>query len=223
MYGVAVSTDSKDFSSKRGPRARFTREEVLRRALQLIDTGGPGNLSMRQLADELGVAAMTLYGYVRDKEDLFEGVAALAFSESPADPAPINRPWHEEVRAASLELHNICLRHPNLLAIALTDSNPNPGLFLRRERILSALRNAGFPPKAALDALGALTSYTLGFAMAQGSALSCLPAAILDQPEDFPALCEVSADYGSHMTRSTFEYGLTLIIRSLRADAAGEA
>jgi len=217
-----VSTESKDFSSRRGPRPRFTREEVLRTALHLVDAGGPGNLSMRQLADELGVAVMTLYGYVRDKEDLFEGVATLAFAEAPAEPPAINRPWHEEVRAACIELYGICLRHPNLLAIALTDSNPNPGLFVRRERILSALRNAGFPPETALEALGVLTSYTLGFAMAQRSALRCLPAAILDQPEDFPALGEAAANYGSHMTQGTFEYGLTLITRTLRADIAGE-
>ena len=49
--------------------------------MKLIDAGEPGSFSMRQLADELGVGVMTLYGYVRDKEELYEAVTAMALDE----------------------------------------------------------------------------------------------------------------------------------------------
>jgi AcrR family transcriptional regulator len=187
--------------------------------LRLIDKGDPGTFSMRQLADEMGMGVMTLYGYVRSKEELYEGVTALAFEEIPAQPTN-NGPWYEQVSEAVRELHAICQRHPNLVTIALTDDRLKPGLFQRRERILTALRDAGFVSENALHALGALTSYALGFAIAQESpALRQLPKEIRDKhPVGFPGLSESAGNYATHLNPAAFEYGLTLLIRSLRAD-----
>jgi AcrR family transcriptional regulator len=187
--------------------------------MRLIDAGEPGSFSMRQLADELGVGVMTLYGYVSNKEELYEGVTALALGE--ASFAPINSgSWDEQIRLAVRELHGICRRHPNLTTIVLADTKPNPGLYLRRERILSGLRTAGFTPTKALHALGVLTSYALGFALAGGSqALRQLPEGIRDgrRPE-FPGLNEVADHYASHLEPAAFEFGLDLLIQGLRAD-----
>jgi hypothetical protein len=105
----------------------------------------------------------------------------------------------------------------------LADIKPNPGLYLRRERILSALRGAGFEPARALHALGVLSSYALGFAMAEGSqALHQVPDGVRDERRgEFPGLSEVADDYASHLDTSAFDYGLELLIRGLAADLSG--
>ncbi|WP_242657099.1 TetR/AcrR family transcriptional regulator [Mycobacterium talmoniae] len=216
---MSTGSRNSDRPSRRGPRPRFTRAEVLRTALRLIDSGEPGAFSMRQLADEMGMGVMTLYGYVRDKQELYEAVTALAFEEIPARPTT-NGPWHERVGDAVRELHAICQHHPNLLTIALTDDKLKPGLFQRRELILTALRDAGFSSENALHVLGVLTSYAIGFAVAQESpALRQLPLEIRHKrAEGFPGLSADAANYAAHLDPAAFEYGLSLIIRGLRAD-----
>jgi len=190
--------------------------------MRLIDDGEPGSFSMRLLADELNVAVMTLYGYVSNKEELYEGVTALAFGELPAQTAD-GGSWEEDVRRAVRELQGICSRHPKLVTIVLADTKPNPGLYLRRERILSALRRAGFTPGRALHALGVLSSYALGFAMAQGSqALHHIPETVRDERRaEFPGLSEVADDYAAHLDPAAFDYGLDLILGGLRAELGG--
>src|SRR5262245_13608121 len=73
-YGIFVSRDSEATPAKRGPRPRFTREGVLEAALRVIDAVPPDAFTMRRVADELGMGVMTLYGYVRNKEEILEGV-----------------------------------------------------------------------------------------------------------------------------------------------------
>jgi TetR/AcrR family tetracycline transcriptional repressor len=63
------------------PAAKLSRELVVATALGQIDRSGTQGLSMRSLAQELGVEAMSLYRYVHGKEDLLEGVVASLKSD----------------------------------------------------------------------------------------------------------------------------------------------
>lgn len=62
--------------SSRSAAGRLSRELIIETALGQIDRSGPQGLSMRSLAQELGVEAMSLYRYVHGREDLLEGVIA---------------------------------------------------------------------------------------------------------------------------------------------------
>jgi AcrR family transcriptional regulator len=194
---------------------------VLRTALRLIDACEPGSFSMRRLADELGVGVMTLYGYVRDKDELYEAVTALASSEVEGDPID-EAPWYEEVCTAARELYGLCRRHPNLVSTLLTDRKPHPGLFRTRERIFNALHDAGFPTPVAVLALRACSSYVLGSAVAENSAaVRHLPERIWDEDaHELPGFSAVTDDHAAHAGTDSFEYGLSLLIRSLRAGLA---
>jgi len=201
-------------ASKRGPRPRFTRDEVLRAALALIDSTEPGTFTMRRLADELGIGVMTLYGYVASKEELCAAVTELAFGEIAPAPA-MTGPW-DEVRQAVRELHAICRRHPHLVTIVLGDTEPHPTLFRRRERILTALHDAGLDAPQALNALGVLYCYALGFAVAATArGLRELPADIRAGRPDFPALHGAAPNYAANLAPEAFEYGLELLIRGM--------
>jgi AcrR family transcriptional regulator len=150
-----------------GEHFRFTREQVLREALALIDRAGAHAFSMRALADELGIGVMTLYGYVRNKEELLEAVTNLVFADSRRDQAPGDS-WDEALATIVRDLHDVFRRHPNLVALVLAQTSPSPELFKLGERMLDTLCTAGFDSNAALYALGALCNYALGFGVSSG-------------------------------------------------------
>src|SRR6516165_9478568 len=107
-YGLMLSS-----VGQRGYPARYTRDEVLAAAVDLLDEAPDAPLTMKRLSTRLGIAPMTLYGYVANKEELLEGVAAIVFDEIFAD-IPVNAPWDEQLRAQALRIHSVVVRHPGL-------------------------------------------------------------------------------------------------------------
>jgi hypothetical protein len=181
------------------------------------------------------MGVMTLYGYVRSKEEILEGVTGLAFAEvatgSPGRGSAGSGPqrgrraaardasWDEQLRWEIRNLHGLCRRHPNLVTLVLAQSSASPGLFRMRERMLGVLLGAGFPQATALHALGVLCSYALGFGGAQaGAAPIDLPERIRELPAaEFPNLAATADGYTAHLSDEAFEYGLELLLGGLSA------
>jgi AcrR family transcriptional regulator len=185
----------------------------------VIDGAPPEAFTMRRVADELGMGVMTLYGYVRNKDEILEGVTALALAEGHPQPPP-DASWEEQVRTDVAHLHDLCRRHPNLVTLVLGQTTASPGLFRLRERMLGTLLATGFDDETALHALGILTTYALGFGSAQaGAAPIDLPERIRELPaSDFPHLADAADRYAVHLSDEAFERGLEFILRGLRAD-----
>jgi AcrR family transcriptional regulator len=192
---------------------------VLEAALRVIDGEPPEAFTMRRVADELGMGVMTLYGYVRNREEILEGVTALALADGHNQLRP-EASWEDQVRTDIEHLHDLCRRHPNLVTLVLSQTAASPGLFRLRERMLGVLLTAGFDRVTALHALGILTSYALGFGGAQASAAPIdLPERIRELPaSDFPHLANAADWYGVHLSDEAFEQGLEFILRGLRSD-----
>ena len=210
-----MSSDSE--VAKRGPRPRFTRQEVLEAALRVIDAVPPDAFTMRRVADELGMGVMTLYGYVRNKQEILEGITLMLFAT--AHRGVSTGDWEEQVRTEVRGLHSIGRRHPNLVTLVLAQRSAAPGMFGMRERILTALLDAGFTDDTALQALGVLCNYALGFAGAQAAAAPIdLPDRIRELPvNDFPRLSRLAENYSAHLSDQAFEFGLELLVTGLRA------
>jgi AcrR family transcriptional regulator len=217
VYGIFVSRDRRAIAVKRGPRPRFTRQEVLEAALRVIDAVPPDAFTMRRVADELGMGVMTLYGYVRNKEEILEGLTVLLSAEAHSRGSDAH--WDEQLRAEVWALHNVGRRHPNLVTLVLAQRSAAPGLFGMRERMLATLLDAGFTENVALHALGVLCNYTLGFAGAQATAAPIdLPERIRELPvEQFPRLSALAENYSAHLSNEAFEFGLELLITGLDA------
>lgn len=221
MYGVSVSRDSTALPAKRGPRPRFTRDEVLAAALRVIDAVPPNAFTMRSVADELGMGVMTLYGYVRSKEEILAGLVALLMSDAHRT-ATTAATWDDRLRAEVRDLHSVGRRHPNLVTLVLGQNSPTPGLFNMRERMLTVLLDAGFTDITALHTLGVLCNYALGFAGAQAVAAPIdLPERIRELPDaEFPSLSSLAEIYAIHLDDEAFTFGLELLISGLQAEIA---
>jgi AcrR family transcriptional regulator len=214
-----MSSEPAPAPTRPGPRPRYTREQVFETALTLIDRDEPDAFTMRRLADELGMGVMTLYGYVRNKDEMVEGVTALAFTRLHRE-TPAGATWEDLVRTEIEQLYQVSRRHPHLVTLILAQRSATPGMFRLRERILGTLVDAGFDLTRALHILGILISYALGFAgLRAGPAPIDLPERIGELPAGaFPHLHEAAGQYSAHVSDEAFDYGLGLLLRGVGAD-----
>ena len=94
-------------------RTQLTRQRVVAAAVELADSDGTESISMRRLAQELGVEAMSLYTHVRNKDDLLDGMADAVISEIPLVP---RAGWKTSLRQMALAAREVMLRHPTARA-----------------------------------------------------------------------------------------------------------
>jgi AcrR family transcriptional regulator len=148
----------------------LTRERILRTALRLADEGGIESLSMRKLARELGVEAMSLYNHVANKAEVVDGIVDIALSEIELPGG--DEEWDDAIRTCAVSAHEAFLRHP--WACSLVMSGPQGGRPLLEsprvayiEWMLGRLRRAGFSADLTYHAYHALDSHILGFTLWQ--------------------------------------------------------
>jgi AcrR family transcriptional regulator len=147
-------------------RAQLTREQVVTAAVELADRDGIESISMRRLAQELGVEAMSLYTHVRSKDDLLDGMVDAVISMIPvdADADPTN--WRTSLRRMALGARAVMARHPWAPRTVETRAAPGPAGLAYANAVLGILREGGFSIAQTHHALHILGSRVLGFAQA---------------------------------------------------------
>lgn len=148
-------------------RAPLTRERVLRAAIALADRGGFAALSMRKLAQELGVEAMSLYNHVANKEDLLDGMVDLVFAEIGLPPTEVD--WKTAMRQRAIAMWEVLSRHRWAIGLMESRSQPGPATLRHHDAVLGCLRRAGFSVALAAHAYSVLDGYIYGFTLNQQS------------------------------------------------------
>jgi AcrR family transcriptional regulator len=193
------------------PRLPLTRERVLAAAVALADRGGIESLSMRKLAQELGVEAMSLYHHVANKDDILDGLVDVVFGE--IDLPTGEDGWRAAMRQRAISAREALRRHP--WATGLMESRPTPGAANLRhhDAVLGVLRGAGFSVQLAAHAYSLLDSYIYGFALQEASlpfhtpeeAAEVAQAIMAEFPAaDYPHLTEIAVD---HVLQPGYDYG----------------
>lgn len=145
-----------------GPRRTpLTRERVLAAAIQLADRDGVESISMRKLAPELDVEAMSLYTHVRNKDDLLDGMVDAVVGEIPTSADGVD--WKASLRGMALAARTVVLRHPWVPRIIETRTAPGPAILTYMNAVIGILREGGFSIAQAHHALHILGSRLLGF------------------------------------------------------------
>lgn len=104
----------------------LTKHEIFSAALALIDAEGIDALSMRRLARDLGVEAMSLYHHVPNKEALLDGVVELALTAQAPGAPPEGQDWQATVSAAVCGFRRALIAHPNVLPHMITHPPSSP-------------------------------------------------------------------------------------------------
>jgi AcrR family transcriptional regulator len=203
---------------------RLTRERILATALAVIDADGLAQLSMRRLAAELGVEAMSLYNHVPSKAALLEGVAGLVLSEIQV-PGPEAGDWRERLRGGARAMRRACLAHPEAVMLLLAQPLRSPEAMRPIETALRTLRAAGLGDTATVYAFHTLTGFVFGHVLQELHGPFARPdggphAHQVLAPEQFPAVCALGELAAGRDLEAEFEFGLTAVLDGLAALAA---
>jgi TetR/AcrR family transcriptional regulator, tetracycline repressor protein len=212
----------------RTQRGFLSRELIVQEASALLDERGPGALSMRRLADRLGVAPNAIYTHVRGKADLIDGLIDQVYAGIDLDPDPA-KDWSEQLAAISHAVRAQLLAHPAVVPYALQQPGLGPNGLRLGEAIYGVLRPAGFSDQATVGIVYALLTYILGFVALE------LPRAGTDPqtsdefvrrlhgffaalpPGDFPHTVELAPLLARISTDDQFRFGVRTFIAGLQA------
>jgi AcrR family transcriptional regulator len=150
-------------ASPRVARRTLTREQVVSQALALVSAAGAQSLTMRGLADRLGVVPGALYRHVRSKEQLQDLVldAVLADIDMRADRS---LDWAGQVTALAGRLRAVLEDHPGIAGLLKSRDLISPNSLALAEAFLAPLHQGGLPARQAVLAYRLICDYTVGFA-----------------------------------------------------------
>ena len=131
--------------------------------MAIADADGIDSLTMRKLAQALGVEAMSLYHHVENKSDILDGMVDMVFAE--IDLPPEGGDWKARMRQRAESVRVVLTRHP--WALSIMESRTSPGLATLRhhDAVLGCFRSGGFSVVMAAHAFSLLDSYIFGFVM----------------------------------------------------------
>jgi AcrR family transcriptional regulator len=208
-------------------RTPLSEERVLRTAVALADRHGLEWLSMRKLADELDVAAMTLYYYVPNKDRLIDGMIDIVFSE--IEPPSLELDWKTAMRRRAISTREALNRHRWAVGNMEGRTSHGPANLRLHDAVLGCLRAAGFSIEMTVHAYSVQDAYIYGFALQETDMAS-------ETPDDFAAEAQrqmreyeaVLAEYphlvevvGGYVAKAGYDYateflfGLDLILDGL--------
>ncbi len=204
-------------------RTPLTRERVLQAAITLADEGGLEALSMRKLAQELGVEAMSLYNHVANKDDIVNGIIELVASE--IEPPADGVDWKTAIRQSSISAHEALSRHSWAATIWMSAGGISPRRLGYADAILRVLREAGFSADLTYHGYHSIAGHVQGFTLQElnfpyeREELKEMAARFLrDFPiDDYPDLAEHIRQHVEprHEHQGAFEFGLDLILDGL--------
>ncbi len=142
-------------------KPRFTREQIAKTALQIADAEGSEALSMRRVAEELGAGTMTLYYYVRTKEDLLTLVEDALVGEICDACDPLPKAWRPAVEKIATATRAIWVRHAWALR-SFTGMRVGPNGLRHIEQSLQAVAGIDLPIDRKLEMLSIVDDYVLG-------------------------------------------------------------
>ncbi|MEV6430979.1 TetR/AcrR family transcriptional regulator C-terminal domain-containing protein [Nocardia sp. NPDC051463] len=207
-----------------GPaRTPLSRGRVLRTAVRLADENGLESLSMRKLAQALGVEAMSLYNHVANKDDLLDGIVDLVVAE--IEVPEIGGDWKTAMRRRATSAHETLRRHPWATGLIGSRINVGPAMLRYIDATIGCLYTAGFSLQQADRAWNAMDSHIYGFTLQElnfplvpdeyaSAAAQFLPLIPAESHPHMNALAQLVSS-GAHNGVADFDFGLDLILDGL--------
>lgn len=199
------------------PRPRsLTRPGIATATLAVIDRDGLGALTMRTVAKELGMATMSLYRYVADRDELEALVVDHVLTD--LDLSVPDGSWQTQVTVLLERLRAVTCTHRDVVPLLLRHRHSSPASLHWIEAMLAALTRAGFTGRDRVIAQRTLTAFLLGVLQNEyygplSGAGTAVMAAL--STEDFPALAATAAAAREVSPGQEFHQGLAILLRGL--------
>jgi AcrR family transcriptional regulator len=204
----------------------LSKERVLRAAVALADQGGVDSVSMRKIAQELGVVPMALYKHVSNKDELLDGMVDVIVGE--IDPPASGTDWKTAIRQRVLSARGALSRHPWASRVIESRSSATPAVLEYMDSMIGAFRAGGFSIDLTHHAMHAMGSRLLGFSQElfddTADVGPQMQAAMLRELAAYPNITEllmvITHDEGSVVGQGCddqfeFEFALDLMLDGL--------
>ncbi|HKU96504.1 MAG TPA: TetR/AcrR family transcriptional regulator [Vineibacter sp.] len=202
-------------------RGNLSRDKLVAAAIELIDEGGANALTIRALADAVGVTPMALYNHFSSKRDLLAAVAEHIISGAQFDGQ--HPDWRQQIHHCFSVVRDLCLQHPGLPGLLEQDGAAPAVAFAPMEVTLRALQSQGMNE---LD--GVRTFFLLiGFTLSQAS-YQVRPIPDLEPSEKIRTERIAGRGYGAVERLemppawdfdASFDFGISLVLNGVEATA----
>ena len=212
-------------ASEQTQRGRLSRDSVLRQAVAVADGGGLASLTIRSLAQALGVRPMSVYHHVANKDEILDGIVDIVFSE--IDLPAVGGEWRSELAGRARSARQVLRRHPWAVSLLESRTSPGPATLAHHDAVLGTLRTAGFTPELTAHAYALLDAFVYGFAVQEASLPFEGPDSVGEVAEpimelmssgQYPHMVEMAQDHylqPGYDFGDEFEFGLGLILDAL--------
>ncbi|MEE8599582.1 TetR/AcrR family transcriptional regulator [Euzebya tangerina] len=149
------------------PDQPLTKDRVMDAAVTVADRGGVAAVTMRRVAEELGVEAMSLYHHVAKKDEILDGLVDRVFVQIPLPDR--GEDWRSACRRRAHAARVVLAEHPWALGLMESRPDPGPATLAHHEAVLAVLRAGGFTLRQAVHAFSLMDSYIYGFALQEAN------------------------------------------------------
>jgi AcrR family transcriptional regulator len=200
-------------------RESISHTAIVNGTIDLLDRDGLDALSMRRLADELGIGAASLYWHVGSKDGLLDLVLDQVVGETKI-PGPDPGRWQDQIKDVARAQRAANLRHPWFVRVAVGRISMGPNSLRHSEHVLAILRAAGIPAHVAVQSYLLLVSAVNGFTIDE-TGVDDSPN-VIDLPRDGESrqhAAEMARDYFAALPPSQFPNMTALAEEFVLADA----
>ncbi len=175
----------------------LSKEQIISMAIALADKGGINSLSMRKLAAELNIQAMSLYHYFKTKSELISHMADTLVTQIDfgLKDATITPDWRTIMLNRAMSAKTLFQKHPWLPFVLDSQIQSGDKRLEYLNNYIGALRNAGFPIVLALRVTSLIDSYIYGY---------CLQLTHVADIEKSPE--ELAEDFSNNFDPSKFPF-----------------
>jgi AcrR family transcriptional regulator len=143
-------------------RARLTRDRVLTAAVALADRDGPDALTLRGLAEDLGVHPTSLYNHLPNKDAILDGVVERLIAGMDLPPSD---DWRDWIRGLAAGMRGMAQAHPGAFLVFTRRPAHTRRAYDLTEQGLEAFLRAGFPLARAVVVMHVVSVALLGLAL----------------------------------------------------------
>ncbi|MCJ1676935.1 TetR/AcrR family transcriptional regulator [Streptomyces sp. APSN-46.1] len=214
---------------RRGPRQGLSVDAVVLAAIGLADEEGLAALTMRALAQRLGVTPMTVYTYVPGKAELLDLMLDEAYRTMERREAGAGDPWRAKVTRVAEENRDLLVRHPWIADLSVTRPPLGPGVIGKYEHELAAFEGIGLTDAEMDAALTHLLGFVHATALAAADAEAhnrrqsdeewwTVSAPLLERAMDaerYPLAVRVGGSVGAYSPDTVWAFGLRCVLDGL--------
>ncbi|MFT4245360.1 MAG: TetR/AcrR family transcriptional regulator [Micrococcaceae bacterium] len=202
----------------------LNREQIAKTSLAIADKKGLTALSMRNVAAELGVGTMTLYHYVRNKDELITLMINEISAELLIPSSQLTKDWRNNLTKIANQARKTFFKHPWVLEI-LGPSLPGPNSLKHIEQSLQAIAPLELTPTKTMEFINQVDNYVTGFALREAHNLqqqtTSTPPNVMQfferqfEAGNYPLMKKVFKDKQSSDIETRFNLGLNSLINGL--------